>query len=110
MQAGRVLSGNQESVRTGRGRFDIIASAGAGSSLQSLKRTFTEFFTITEKATTRAFSWLKVPASAFTFKAKLRNYAKECKLCLFAHLDSRYLSVKAFRETFVVTPSIIYII
>ena len=57
-----------------------------------------------------AFSWLKVPVSAFTFKTKLRNYAKECKLCLFAHLDSRYLSVKAFRETFVVTPSIIYII
>ena len=66
--------------------------------------------TITEKAPTRAFSWLRVPASAFTLKAKLRNYAKGCKLCLFAHLDSRYLSVKAFRETFVVTPSIIYII
>ena len=25
-------------------------------------------FTITEKAPTRAFSWLKVPISAFTFK------------------------------------------
>ena len=25
-------------------------------------------FTITEKAPTRAFSWLKVPTSAFTFK------------------------------------------
>ena len=45
-----------------------------------------------------------------TTKTKLRNYAKECKLCLFADLDSRYFSMKAFRETFVVTPSIIYII
>ena len=27
-----------------------------------------EDFTITEKAPTRAFSWLKAPTSAFTFK------------------------------------------
>ena len=32
--------------------------------------------TITEKAPTRAFSWLKAPASAFTFKTLLRHYAK----------------------------------
>ena len=29
-------------------------------------------FTITEKAPTRAFSWLKVPTSTFTFKTLLR--------------------------------------
>ena len=33
--------------------------------------------TITEKAPTRAFSWLKVPTSAFTFKTLLRHYAKQ---------------------------------
>ena len=33
-------------------------------------------FTITEKAPTRAFSWLKAPTSAFTFKTQLRHYAK----------------------------------
>ena len=33
-------------------------------------------FTITEKAPTRAFSWLKVPTSTFTFKTLLRHYAK----------------------------------
>ena len=34
-------------------------------------------FTITEKALLgRAFSWLKVPTSAFTFKTLLRHYAK----------------------------------
>ena len=33
-------------------------------------------FTITEKAHTRAFSWLKAPTSAFTFKTLLRHYAK----------------------------------
>ena len=33
--------------------------------------------TITEKASTRAFSWLKVPTSAFTFKTLLRHYGKQ---------------------------------
>ena len=33
-------------------------------------------FTIREKAPTRAFSWLKAPSSAFTFKTLLRHYAK----------------------------------
>ena len=33
-------------------------------------------FTITETAPTRAFSWLKAPTSAFTFKTLLRHYAK----------------------------------
>ena len=33
-------------------------------------------FTITEKASTRAFSWLKVATTAFTFKTLLRHYAK----------------------------------
>ena len=33
-------------------------------------------FTITEKAPTRAFSWLKAPIRAFTFKTLLRHYAK----------------------------------
>ena len=34
-------------------------------------------FTITEKAPTRAFSWLKAPTSSFTFKTLLRHYAKQ---------------------------------
>ena len=33
-------------------------------------------FTITEKAPTRAFSWLKALTSTFTFKTLLRHYAK----------------------------------
>ena len=32
---------------------------------------------ITEKAPTRAFSWLKAPTSAFTFKTLLIHYAKQ---------------------------------
>ena len=32
--------------------------------------------TITEKAPIRAFSWLKVATTAFTFKTLLRHYAK----------------------------------
>ena len=33
-------------------------------------------FTITEKAPTRAFSWLKTHTSTFTFKTLFRHYAK----------------------------------
>ena len=33
-------------------------------------------FRVMEKAPTRAFSWLKVPTIAFTFKTLLRHYAK----------------------------------
>ena len=33
-------------------------------------------FVITEKAPTRAFSWLKAATTAFTFKTPLRHYAK----------------------------------
>ena len=33
-------------------------------------------FTITEKAPTRAFSWVTAPTSALTFKTLLRHYAK----------------------------------
>ena len=33
-------------------------------------------FVITEKAPTRAFSWLKAATTAFTFKTILRHYAK----------------------------------
>ena len=34
-------------------------------------------FTITEKAPTRAFSWLKAPTSTFTFKTLIRHYAEQ---------------------------------
>ena len=43
--------------------------------------------TITVKAPTRAFSWLKAPTSAFTFKTLLRHYAKRA-------LTPRSLNVK----------------
>ena len=33
--------------------------------------------TITEKAPTRAFSWLKAATTTFTFKTLLRHYAKQ---------------------------------
>ena len=34
-------------------------------------------FVMTEKAPTRAYSWLKAPTSAFTFETLLRHYAKQ---------------------------------
>ena len=46
----------------------VISSA----SKSSIRR-----FVITEKAPTRAFSWLKAATTAFTFKTLLRHYAKQ---------------------------------
>ena len=45
-------------------------SVASSASKSSIRR-----FVITEKAPTRAFSWLKVAATAFTFKTLLRHYA-----------------------------------
>ena len=45
-------------------------------SAEKLSIGSTTGFTITEKTPTRAFSWLKAPTSAFTFKTLLRHYAK----------------------------------
>ena len=44
-------------------------------------------FVITEKAPTRAFSWLKAATTAFTIKTLLRHYAKRA-------LTARSLNVK----------------
>ena len=59
-----------------------ICSSAANRSIGS-----TTGCTITEKAPTRAFSWLKAPTSAFTFKTLLRHYAKRA-------LTPRSLNVK----------------
>ena len=55
------------------------APSGPGSSISSsavkLSIGSTTSCIITKKAPTRAFSWLKAPTSAFTFKTLLRHYA-----------------------------------
>ena len=48
-------------------------------------------FVITEKAPTRAFSWVKAATTAFTFKTLLRHYAKRA-------LTPRSLNVKLGRR------------
>ena len=44
---------------------------------KNLRKDYAKFLTITEKAPTRAFLWLKAPVSTFTFKTLLRHYAKQ---------------------------------
>ena len=69
--------------------------------LQMRVHTSTPRFVIIEKACTRAFSWLKAPASTFTFKALLRHYVKRFQLgegptlLLFGFIDtgSQHLAV-----------------
>ena len=55
--------------------------------LISASRRTIRRFVITEKAPTRAFSWLKPATTAFTFKTLLRHYAKRA-------LTPRSLNVK----------------
>ena len=43
--------------------------------LLELQTKVREYFTITEMAPTRAFSWLKASSRAFTFKTQLRHTA-----------------------------------
>ena len=49
-----------------------ILAVGTSASKSSIRR-----FVITEKAPTRAFSWLKAATTTFTFKTLLRRYAKK---------------------------------
>ena len=53
------------------GRKCKTLSKFTSASKSSIRR-----FVITEKAPTRAFSWLKAATTAFTFKTLLRHYAK----------------------------------
>ena len=57
------------------------------SILTSASKSSIRKFVVTEKATTRAFSWLKAATTAFTFKTLLRHYAKQA-------LTPRSLNVK----------------
>ena len=50
-------------------RLDCVEVSGSKSSIRR--------FVITEKAPTRAFSWLKAATTAFTFKTLLSHYAKQ---------------------------------
>ena len=60
----------------------VMKTLDSSASKSSIRR-----FVITEKAPTRAFSWLKAPTSAFTIKTLLRHYAKQA-------LTPRSLNVK----------------
>ena len=68
VQVGVVLVVLAAGHRVGSAHLDVSSSA----SKKSIRR-----FVITEKAPTRAFSWLKVATTAFTFKTLLRHYAKQ---------------------------------
>ena len=63
-------------------RRSVRRSVRSSASKLSIRR-----FVITEKAPTRAFSWLKAATTAFTFKTLLRHYAKRV-------LTPRSLNVK----------------
>ena len=66
---------------------DVEVELGRGSVSVSASKRSIQSFVITEKAPTRAFSWLKAATTAFTFKTLLRHYAKRA-------LTPRSLNVK----------------
>ena len=55
---------------------NVIINHGGGALGNSASKSSIRRFIITEKAPTRAFSWLKAATTAFTFKTLLRHYAK----------------------------------
>ena len=65
----------------------VLSNVMCGISAANRSIGSTTGCTITEKAPTWAFSWLKAPTSAFTFKTLLRHYAKQA-------LTPRSLNVK----------------
>ena len=58
-------------------KIDIVQGCIIIMVLTSASKCSIRRFVSTEKAPTRAFSWLKAPTSAFTFKTLLRHYAKQ---------------------------------
>ena len=63
-----IITTNDEYKRHDKADNDYSLPTSASKS--SIRR-----FVITEKAPTRAFSWLKADTTAFTFKTLLRHYA-----------------------------------
>ena len=69
-------------------QIELYVLKQSGSRVQtSASKISIRSFVITEKAPTRAFSWLKAATTAFTFKTLLRHYAKQA-------LTPRSLNVK----------------
>ena len=66
--------------------IEAMRAVSISASKSSIRR-----FVITEKAPTRAFSWLKAATTDFTFKTLLRHYAKRA-------LTPRSLNVKLGSE------------
>ena len=60
-------------VMRGKPRHGAVRYSGYSLEMETKVR---EDFTITEKAPTEAFFWLKVPTVTFSFKNILRQYAK----------------------------------
>ena len=79
----RAAAGGWRRRRRGRGWRRPRARTGRGWLAPAPARRRLELandpsvFTKTVKASTRAFSWLKVQTRAFTFKTLLRHYAKQ---------------------------------
>ena len=65
------------SVNTELQPDEWLCSPRAARGVAGLKRRSIGTFVITEKASTRAFSWLKEPTSAITFKTLTRHYAEQ---------------------------------
>ena len=65
----------------------MLPSPSTSASSTSAWKSSIRRYVITEKAPTRAFSWLKAATTAFTFKTLLRHYAKRA-------LTPRSLNVK----------------
>ena len=72
----RLWASTQQQWRHVRDMAGHKSPVGAGVAISASKSSIRRFV-ITEKAPTRAFTWLKAATTAFTFKTLLRHYAKQ---------------------------------
>ena len=79
-QSAVVVLGDEEDRRDIGPGDDISAVIGERQTeYNSVSKSSIRRFVITEKAPTRAFSWLKTATTAFTFKTLLRHCAKRAR-------------------------------
>ena len=69
-----------------------------GSFLFSAWKSSIRRFLSTEKAPTRAFSWLKAATTAFTFKTLLRHYAKQALIPRWRRRKGHRRLLSAFNQ------------
>ena len=88
-QLGNKMTGHRRNAATLLQLVASLETSGGAEhgELGSASKSSIRRFVITEKAPTRAFSWLKAATTAFTFNTLLRHYAKQANVPIIGLLS-----------------------